>query len=65
MKVKLLKDVLVGDADVQPTLKNTVVDLDDSTAKDFIAAGLAEATKSMPEPKNKAMPEPENKSKKK
>ncbi len=41
MKVKLLKSVLVGRADVIPTKRGTLVDLPDDEAKEFIANGLA------------------------
>ena len=64
MQVKLIKTVLVGDADVIPTRKDTVVDIDDSKAKDFIAHGLAEQVEAKKafEPLNKKAPEPKNKS---
>ncbi|WP_295379567.1 hypothetical protein [uncultured Pseudacidovorax sp.] len=51
MQVKLKRSVLVGDADVFPTRGGTVVDLDHAKAKEFIAAGLAEAVEpSAPSP---------------
>ena len=64
MHIKLTKSVLVGDADVIPTPKNTVVEMDDNKAKEFIASGLAEQieAKKAPEPMNKKAPEPKNKS---
>lgn len=66
MRVKLIRSVLVGDADVFPTRGGTEVELDDAKAKEFIAAGLAEElqAKKAPEPENKKAPEPTNKAKK-
>ena len=63
MHIKLIKSVLVGDADVMPTPKGTVIEMDDSKAKEFIAHGLAEKSeaKKAPEPMNKKAPEPRNK----
>lgn len=59
MKIKLLREVLVGPADVTPTRGGTVVDLDDVAAKEFIAVGLAVAVK---EGEAKAIPAaPKNK----
>lgn len=43
MKVKLLKSVLVGPADVIATRGGTTVDLADDEARLFIEGGLAEA----------------------
>ena len=64
MHIKLIKSVLVDDSDVLATPKNTVLEMDDTKAKEFIALGLAEKTeaKKAPEPMNKKMPEPKNKS---
>ena len=64
MHIKLLKHVLVDDADNMPTRKDTVVEMDDTKAKEFIANGLAEQVdaKKAPEPLNKKAPEPKNKS---
>lgn len=46
-----------------PTRKDTVVDMDDTKAKEFIANGLAEQVeaKKAPEPMNKKAPDPRNK----
>jgi hypothetical protein len=63
MQIKLLKRVLVEDHHVESTPKDTVVDLDDAKAKEFIELGLAEATKKAPAPANKMAAEPVNKSK--
>lgn len=66
MKITLTKSVLVGPADVQVTPRGTEVDLDDQTAKEFIAEGLATApsVKAAPDPKNKQAPDPANKARK-
>lgn len=69
MKIKLLREVLVGPSDVTPTRGGTVVEMDDATAKEFIALGLAEedgknSEKSVPAaPKNKMAPAAVNKTK--
>ncbi|MGI4846847.1 MAG: hypothetical protein ACRYGK_01725 [Janthinobacterium lividum] len=42
MKIKLLKHILVGDADVMVTKRGEVVDVPDAQGKDFIEAGHAE-----------------------
>ena len=64
MRIILTKSVLVGDAEVIPTPKGTVIDMDDSMAKEFIAHGLADQVevKKASEPMNKKAPEPKNKS---
>ena len=64
MRIKLIKSVLVGDAEVIATPKGTLIDMDDSRAKEFIAHGLAVQVevKKAPEPLNKKAPEPKNKS---
>lgn len=66
MKVKLIRSVLVGDADVFPTSGGTEVELDDAKAKEFIAHGLAEevVTKKAAKPENKMAKEASNKGKK-
>ncbi len=66
MKVRLIRSVLVGDADVFPTRGGTEVDLDDAKAREFVALGLADPidAKKAPEPENKKAPEPANKAKK-
>jgi hypothetical protein len=63
MKVKLLKSVLVGDADVIATPRGEVVDVPDEQAKEFISTGLAEeyAAKSAPAPLNKMADAVQNK----
>lgn len=66
MKIKLLREVLVGGAAVAPTLRGTVVEMDDNEAKEYIAAGLAEedggkAKASASAPKNKMAPAVDNK----
>lgn len=45
MKMKLLKSVLVGNADVIPTKRGTIVDMQEDQAKEFVTAGLAEHDK--------------------
>lgn len=72
MKIKLLRSVLVEDADVTPTRNGTVVDIDETKAREFVALGLAEevkaalaaatSTKKAPEPSNKMAAAPKNKS---
>lgn len=63
MKIKLTRHVLVEDTDVMPTRKDTVVDVDDVKAKEFVALGLAvePEAKKAPEPENKKAAEPANK----
>ncbi len=68
MEVKLIRSVLVGDADIFPTPGGAVVNLEDTKAREFIAAGLAEPAavvahdaKKAPEPANKKAPDPTNK----
>lgn len=73
MKIKLLRSVLVEDADVTPTRNGTVVDIDASKAREFVALGLAEelnspadddaSVKKAPEPANKMAAVPVNKAK--
>ena len=58
MHIKLLKHVLVGDTDVMPTARGTVVEVSDAHGKEFVAGGLAEEVKS---PESKKAPAPENK----
>ena len=66
MEVKLIRSVLVGDADVMPTRGGTIVNLEDAKAREFIVLGLAEEvkTKKAPELANKKAAEPENKGRK-
>lgn len=45
MRVKLLKTVLVGPADVIPAKHGTVVDIPDDQAKEFVNLGLAQEIK--------------------
>jgi hypothetical protein len=63
MKIKLLRELLVGPSDVTATRGGTEVDIDDVTAREFIANGLAEAVqaKKAPEPLNKMAAAPKNK----
>lgn len=61
MQIQLLKHVLVGDADVIPTARGTVVEVSDAQGKDFIALGLASEVKSASAPQNKMVPDAENK----
>lgn len=65
MEVKLIRSVLVGDADIFPTTGGSVVNLEDTKAREFINAGLAEPAaldaKKAPEPANKKAPDPTNK----
>ncbi|WP_152643468.1 hypothetical protein [Paracidovorax citrulli] len=68
MEVKLIRSVLVGDADIFPTPGGSLVDMEETKAREFIAAGLAERvggaapdTKKAPEPSNKKAPDPANK----
>lgn len=66
MKIKLLREVLVQPSDVTATRGGTVVEMDDSTAKEYIAAGLAEehgkSEKAIAAaPKNKMAPAASNK----
>lgn len=61
MQVKLLRSVLVGDADVMPTPDGTVVRMDEGKAREFIALGLAAETKKAAEPENKMAAAAENK----
>lgn len=42
MKIKLLREVLIGASDVTPARGGTVVEMDEASAKEFIALGLAE-----------------------
>jgi hypothetical protein len=58
MHIKLLKHVLVGDADVMPTARGTVVEVSDAQGKEFVAGGLADEVKA---PEAKKAPAPENK----
>lgn len=67
-KVKLLREVLVGPADVVPTPAGTVIELDDGDARHFVETnkiaeyvGEEPAEKAAPEPKNKAARTPRNK----
>lgn len=67
MKIKLLRSVLVGDADVTPTTGGTELDMEEAKAREFIALGLADEAgvkKSAPH-SNKMEPEPDNKGKRK
>jgi len=71
MKIKLLRSVLVGDADTAVTSGGTVVELDSAKAKEFVELGLAKEVadgkteaKKAPEPENKMAAAPANKSKK-
>lgn len=66
MKVKLIRSVLVGDADVFPTPGGSEIDMDDAKAKEFIANGLAEeaGAKKAPAVENKKASEPANKARK-
>jgi hypothetical protein len=66
MQIKLLKSVLVADADVMPTPRGEVVSMPNEQAKEFIAAGLGEEVtgKAAPEPENKMAAAPANKASK-
>lgn len=65
MRVKLIRSVLVGDADVFPTRGGTELDMDEAKAKEFVAHGLAEVVdvKTAPAPQNKMAPAARNKAK--
>jgi hypothetical protein len=58
MHIKLLKHVLVGDADYMPRPPGVVVEVPDAQGKEFVANGLAEEVDA---PESKQAPEPENK----
>jgi translation initiation factor IF-2 len=58
MHIKLLKHVLVGDTDVMPTARGTVVEVSDAQGKEFVAEGLADEVKT---PEVKQAPAAENK----
>lgn len=41
MKVKLLRELLIGSSDTMPARRGTVLEIDDDRGRQWVAAGLA------------------------